>query len=116
MLKEKEYGMPGAKVNYESMRSIGSCVDAEEEWWGWSNDGPKWAPWGEQLPCRSPGSGLWSKIREPESLVFDKEFGRGNSIVSASDLSGKEKPLVSLRKGFTTEKEAYKNREALLFI
>ena len=36
--------------------------------------------------------------------------------MSASDLSGKEKPLVSLRKGFTTEKEAYKNREALLFI
>ena len=48
--------------------------------------------------------------------MFDKEFGKGNSIVSASNLSGKEKPLVSLRKGFTTVKEAYKNREALLFI
>ena len=48
--------------------------------------------------------------------MFDKEFGKGNSIVSASNLSGKEKTLVSLRKGFTTVKEAYKNREALLFI
>lgn len=46
-----------------------------------------------------------SRIWEPESLVFDKEFCKGNSIVSASNLSGKEKPLVNLRKGFTTEKE-----------
>lgn len=46
-----------------------------------------------------------SKIWEPESLVFDKEFCKGNSIVFACNLSGKEKPLVNLRKGFTTEKE-----------
>lgn len=46
-----------------------------------------------------------SKIWEPERLVLDKDFCKGNSIVSASNLSGKEKPLVSLRKGFTTEKE-----------
>lgn len=53
------------------------------------------------VPLDSEEGEIW----EPESLVFDQEFGKGNSVVSASNLSGKEKPLVSLRKGFTTEKE-----------